>query len=108
MTQDYDNLRRVEVADTGENHILYQLWDDGDHYAVSVVGELQNPEEYGDNHSVEGSIRDTEDGYEWIPTDDSDADIYIFDYASLPEENAEMQMIEDEDMEELLEEAFNG
>jgi hypothetical protein len=128
----YD-LASVEVADTGDRCLVYQIWktdesveDPGmDHlasqdelYRVNVVGELENPEEYGENLEPKVSIKQVEgDYYEWFSDvkeeDDAEAFIYGWDETDprdgdRPYTAAELSPASDPELEDKLSAAYSG
>jgi hypothetical protein len=120
MTNNGKELVGVELAEEpGEEREFfgYQLWEENGRYSVDVIGKVQNPAEYGERLECTGGIhqkREVPEHYAWSADDSGDLEAYVFTYEDIdprsgekPDAVAELEPVENVELEEKLESAFN-
>lgn len=104
----------VEIARYRGDEFMYQLWENDNELEVDVVAESyldSNNAEHIDNTTVEGTMEQVDDGYEWTPTgfnsEETDISIVSYNNEFEPERKEVESLNRVAELERALESGFN-
>lgn len=109
------DLVNVEIARYQGNEFIYQVWENDNELEVDVVAESYlnpNNEEHLENTTVEGTLEQVDNKYEWAPTglNSEEKDISIVSYSdNFEPEREELENVKQaNELERALESGFNA